>query len=433
MKNLANYQTNTEIDMSVNLFLKTKNTLIIPMLILGVLYFVIGFAVGISGFLTPFLKDALHLTVTQSYLIPVAIFSAFVIFGAPAGWVVRKTGYKRSMVFSLFIMGLGMVLFVPSADRVSLSTFLMALFVVGIGKTLLQASVNPYVTIAGSMESAASRMCLMGIMNKLAWWIGPVFLGLFLNLNNVKLSQVAVPFYVVSAILVALGVFMNFAPLPEVKAPGESRGDQIDEIPDQASKSSIFQYPHLFLGVLALFFYIGVEVLPMVSIIGFAKTIYGQSATNLEGYAKYVPIGMFVGYIFGVLMIPKIISQTNALKLFAIIGIIASGGIIFLTGRIGIYLLVAIGFANSIMWGAIWPLAIADLGKFTKSGASYMVMSLVGAAIIPLIFGYIIDIFKKDEIATVNDYQNGYWIFIPAYLFIFYFGKIGYKIRTKMI
>jgi fucose permease len=254
---------------------------------------------------------------------------------------------------------------------------------------------------------------------------------LFLNLKNVSLSQVSVPFYIVTAILAALGVFMYFAPLPEVKAPGEKGSESTDTSSYSAGKKSIFQMPHLFLGVLALFFYIGVEVLPMVSIIGFAKAVFGESATNLEGYAKYVPIGMFVGYIFGVVMIPKLISQTSSLKLFAIIGILAALCVIFLPGRIAIYCLVAIGFANSIMWGAIWPLAIADLGRFTKTGASIMVMALVGAAIIPLIFGFVIDLIKKTEFASAADYQNAYWIFVPAYLFILYFGKIGYKIRTN--
>jgi fucose permease len=171
-----------------------RNTLIIPLLIVGVLFFVIGFGVGISGFLTPFLKDALHLTVTQSYLVIVAIFSAFIVFGTPAGWVIKKVGYKMSIIFSLMIMALGMVLFVPSANLASFPIFLLALFIGGIGNTLLQASVNPYVTIVGSPESATMRMCLMGIMNKLAWWLGPVFLGLFLDLENVQLSEVSFPF-----------------------------------------------------------------------------------------------------------------------------------------------------------------------------------------------------------------------------------------------
>lgn len=413
-----------------------RNTLMIPLLIIGVLFFVIGFGVGISGFLTPFLKDALHLSEGQSYLVTAAIFSAFVIFGSPAGWVIKKIGYKKSIVIALLIMAAGMVLFVPSANSASYPVFLLALFVGGIGNTLLQASVNPYVTIVGPHESAAARMCLMGIMNKLAWWLGPVFLGLFLDLKNVHLNQVSFPFYIVTGILVVLSVFIYFAPLPEVKAAGEEETEEEGAGEVAAStyasgKTSIFQMPHLLLGALALFFYTGVETLPMASIIGFAKTIYGNNMANPEGFAKYVPIGMFVGYVFCVLMTPKVISQTKALKILTVIALIASLCVVLLPGEIGIYCLVAIGFANSIMWGALWALAIADLGKFTKSGSSLLVMSIVGGAIIPLIFGFLIDLFKTGEMATMADYQHAYWIFIPAYLFILYFATIGYKIRKK--
>ncbi len=411
---------------------KNKNTLIIPLLIVGILFFVIGFGVGISGFLTPFLKDALHLTVTQSYLVTAAIFSAFVVFGTPAGWVIKKIGYKLSIVFSLLIMALGMILFVPSANTGSFPVFLAALFVGGIGNTLLQAAVNPYVTIVGPHESAAMRMCLMGIMNKLAWWLGPVFLGLFLDLKNVQLGQVSLPFYIVTGILLLLAVFIKFSPLPEVKAEGEDE-DAVESKSDSyaAGKTSIFQMPHLLLGALALFFYVGVETLPMASIIGFAKAVFGENVANPEGYAKYVPIGMFVGYVFGVVMIPRIISQTKALQLFTLIGLVASFCVILLPGEMAIFGLVAIGFANSIMWGAIWPLAIVDLGRFTKTGSSLLVMGIVGGAIIPLMFGLLLDFFKTTELPSVADYQNSFWILIPAYLFILFFGTIGYKIRTK--
>ncbi|MBN2766204.1 MAG: glucose/galactose MFS transporter [Paludibacteraceae bacterium] len=411
-----------------------QSTLFIPLLLIGILFFVIGFGVGISGFLTPFLQSALNLTVTQSYLVTAAIFSAFLIFGSPAGQLIKKVGYRVSMVIALLIMALGMILFVPSANMASFPVFLLALFVGGIGNTLLQASVNPYVTIVGPMESAAMRMSLMGIMNKLAWWLGPVFLGLFLDLNNVSLDQVSLPFYIVTGILVALAVFMYFAPLPEVKAAGEDESSDAPATESGSygnSKKSIFQMPHVLLGVLALFFYVGVETLPMVSIIGYANTVFGEGMTNPESYAKWVPIGMFIGYIFGVLAIPKLISQTKALRLFAIIGILASLGVLLLPGEIGIYFLVAIGFANSIMWGAIWPLAIADLGKFTKTGSSLLVMAIVGGAIFPLLFGAIIDLFQTGIAPIVSDYKAAYTIFLPAYIFILYFAIAGYKIRKK--
>ena len=411
-----------------------QSTLFIPLLLIGILFFVIGFGVGISGFLTPFLQSALNLTVTQSYLVTAAIFSAFLIFGSPAGQLIKKVGYRVSMVIALLIMALGMILFVPSANMASFPVFLLALFVGGIGNTLLQASVNPYVTIVGPMESAAMRMSLMGIMNKLAWWLGPVFLGLFLDLNNVSLDQVSLPFYIVTGILVALAIFMYFAPLPEVKADGEDESSDAPATESGSygnSKKSIFQMPHVLLGVLALFFYVGVETLPMVSIIGYANTVFGEGMTNPESYAKWVPIGMFIGYIFGVLAIPKLISQTKALRLFAIIGILASLGVLLLPGEIGIYFLVAIGFANSIMWGAIWPLAIADLGKFTKTGSSLLVMAIVGGAIFPLLFGAIIDLFQTGVAPVVSDYKAAYTIFLPAYVFILYFAISGYKIRKK--
>lgn len=411
-----------------------QSTLFIPLLLIGILFFVIGFGVGISGFLTPFLQSALNLTVTQSYLVTAAIFSAFLIFGSPAGQLIKKVGYRVSMVIALLIMALGMILFVPSANMASFPVFLLALFVGGIGNTLLQASVNPYVTIVGPMESAAMRMSLMGIMNKLAWWLGPVFLGLFLDLNNVSLDQVSLPFYIVTGILVALAIFMYFAPLPEVKADGEDESSDASATESGSygnSKKSIFQMPHVLLGVLALFFYVGVETLPMVSIIGYANTVFGEGMTNPESYAKWVPIGMFIGYIFGVVAIPRLISQTKALRLFAIIGVLASTGVLLLPGEIGIYFLVAIGFANSIMWGAIWPLAIADLGKFTKTGSSLLVMAIVGGAIFPLLFGAIIDLFQTGIAPVVSDYKAAYTIFLPAYIFILYFAISGYKIRKK--
>lgn len=408
---------------------KSGKTLVVPLVIVGVLFFVMGFGVGISGFLTPFLQNAFNLSVSQSYLVTAAIFSAFVVFGAPAGWVIKKFGYRMGMLFAFFIMAAGMLLFVPSAKMSSFPIFLLALFVGGIGNTLLQAAVNPYVTIIGPKESAAMRMCLMGIMNKAAWWLSSLFLGLFLNLNNVQLSDIILPFYIVTAILVGLGVFMYFAPLPEVKAEGEDESEAGNEVSSYASsKTSILQFPHLLMGVAALFLYVGIETLPMVSIIGYAKAV-NPDAAGLESFSKYVTIGLVIGYIFGVLMIPKIISQTTALKAFAIIGIVASGLLIYLPGEYGVYCMAFLGFANSLMWPAIWPLAIADLGKFTKTGSSLLVMGIVGGAVVPFIFGMLVDAFKVNEVVTAASYQSAFWIFIPAYLFILYFGVKGHKLR----
>jgi glucose/galactose transporter len=400
-----------------------------PLMIVGVVFFMIGFGVGISGFLTPALRSAFDLSTGQSYLVTAAIFSAFLIFGRPTGWVIKKIGYRRSMMIAFFIMGLGMWLFVPSSKSVSFPLFLVALFVGGMGNTLLQGAVNPYITIIGPVDTAAVRMSLMGIMNKLAWWMAPLFLGLFIDLAKVDVNDIIMPFYIVTGIMVVLGIFVYFAPLPEVKAEGEDE-EEAAESSYAANKTSIFQFPHLLLGVFALFVYVGIETLPMASIIDFARATFGD-APNLEGYSKFVTIGLVAGYIFGVVAIPRFISQQKALVSFAILGIAATLLLIYLPAQYAFYALLLASFANSLMWPAIWPLAMKDLGKFTKVGASLLVTAIVGGAVVPLIFGVIVDAVKTTEQAVVANYQTAYWVMVPCYLFILYFAVSGHKIRTK--
>ncbi len=412
---------------------ESNKNYVIPLIIVGVMFFVIGFGIGISGFLTPALRSAFDLSTGQAYLVTAAIFSAFVIFGRPAAWVITHIGYRKSMVLSFMIMALGMLLFVPSANAFSFPLFLLALFVGGIGNTLLQASVNPYVTILGPMDSAAMRMSLMGIMNKMAWWIAPLFLGLFIDLQEVRIDDVILPFYLVTGILVALGVGIFFAPLPEVVAQGEEVLEESKETQSSYAKgkTSILQFPHLILGAVALFLYVGIETLPMASIIDFAKATFGDEP-NLERYASYVTIGLVAGYLFGVLTIPRFLSQTRALIIFSILGVISTLMLVLAPIEYAFYGLLFVSFSNSLMWPAIWPLAIADLGKFTKVGSSILVMGIVGGAIIPLLFGFIVDWHKGvAEMAAVASYQAGYWVMLPCYAFILYFAIHGHKIRIK--
>lgn len=402
--------------------------IVVPLAIIATLFFVIGFGIGISGFLTPALKDAFNLSNKQSYLIIASIFSAFVIFGKSAGRLITRIGYRKGILVALSIMSVGMLLYIPSAISISFSFFLIASFIGGIGNTILQAAVNPYVTIIGSEHSAAKRMSIMGIMNKLAWWIAPVFLGLFINLNKVHLEDVTLPFVIVSLLLFALGLFVYFSPLPEIEAPGESDVNDV-AISNENYGLSIWSFPNLYLGVVALFLYVGIETLPMVSIIDFSKVTFGN-VSNPERYSKFVTFGMTLGYIFGVLAIPKFISQTNALRLFAILGVLSSLLLIHITPYLAFYCILLISFANSIMWPAIWPLAISGLGKFTKKGSSFLVMSIVGGAVIPLMFGYLVDVIGKYMNMTIlESYQKAYWLLVPCYLYILYYAVSGYKIR----
>ncbi len=215
---------------------KNKWNYLFPLLIIGVAFFIIGFGVGINGIMVPILEGAFSLSKGMSYLVLTATFSAFLLFGAPSGWVIKKIGYRKSMVIALLIMALGMLLFIPSAKMSSSMSgfymFLIASFIGGIGNTLLQAAVNPYVTICGPMEKAAQRMCFMGIMNKSAWYLGPIFLSLFIDVKNPVLDQAYIPFGIAAGVIALLGILIYFVSLPEVKAEGEEVkiGDSENEI-----------------------------------------------------------------------------------------------------------------------------------------------------------------------------------------------------------
>lgn len=391
-----------------------------PLFFVGVLFFMIGFALGINGLIVPFLREALDISKGESYLVLGATFSTFVIFGYPSGLLIKRIGYKRAMVVSFLFFALGLFLFVPAARMQSFSLFLLASFISGIGNTLLQAAVNPYITILGPMESAATRMSMMGIANKAAWAIAPIFLSLFLDLENVALQDIYFPFYLITGTFVLLGLVSMLVPLPEVKAVGEDDTDSGEgqECAYAASKTSVFQFPHLMLGLITLLVYVGVETVAMATIVDYASSL---KLPNPETFTSYTVICMVVGYLVGVFFIPKYISQSQALFACSIIGLISSLAIVLVPGSLSIWFVALLGLANSLMWPAIWPLAMSDLGKFTKVGSSLLVMAIVGGAIFPVLYGWLSDL--------TSSMQSGYWICFPAYLMIFYYALAGHKIR----
>lgn len=390
-----------------------------PLVVIGVLFFMIGFALGINGLIIPFLRTALDLTTAESYLVLAATFSTFIIFGYPSGLVIKAIGYKKTMILSFLFFAVGLYLFIPSAENQSFAMFLLASFISGIGNTMLQAAVNPYITILGPLDSAATRMSMMGIANKAAWAIAPIFLGIFLNLGDVKLEDIKLPFYFISGIFVLLGILVAFVPLPEVKAEGEDENDEAAASSYAANKTSIWQFPHLLLGLVSLLFYVGVETLAMASIVDYATSL---NLPDPQVYTSYTVIGMVIGYLVGVFFIPKYISQERAMFICAIIGLISSLLIVLTPMNISIWFVAVLGLANSLMWPALWPMAMKDLGKFTKTGSSLLVMAIVGGAVFPLLFGWLADV--------SGNMQQAYWICFPAYLMIFYYALSGHKIRV---
>jgi len=386
-----------------------------PLMMIGILFFVFGFITWVNSVLIAFFKDAFQLNNFDSLLVTFAFFISYFVMAIPSSWVLAKTGFKRGMSLGLLSMALGTLLFIPAAKMANYPMFLFGLFVIGTGLALLQTASNPYVTILGPSESAAKRISVMGICNKVAGILSQfIFGGLFLStglVGNDKLNTVITPYGIMTAILVVLAIWVWFSSLPEVEAE-EDKQDQ------GAVKDSVWAYPNLVLGLIAFFLYVGVEVIAGDTIINYGVS-QGFDKDVAKIFTTYTLYGMLAGYIVGILFIPKYLSQQKALNYSAILGIIFSIGAIVFTGFTSVLCLALLGLANALMWPALWPLAIQGLGKFTKLGSALIIMMISGGALLPLLYGKIAD--------NIGDTQKAYIIMIPCYIFIYFYATIGHK------
>lgn len=412
---------------------------LIPTLIIGVLFFVFGFITWVNSTLIPYLQTACELTPNQAILVTFASYIAYAVMAFPSAGILKYTGFKKGMMLGLSIMALGALLFIPAANSRTFAMFLTGLFVMGIGMALLQTAANPYITILGPIESAAKRMSVMGICNKGAGAIAPLIMGalllngmdayssdhlavLSLDQKNALLDQLAGkivgPYIFIAVVFVILAIAIYFSSLPDIKNEEETNPQH-----QTADRGSIFKYPYLWLGFVTLFLYVGVEV-----IAGDTIQLYGISGLHIpveqaKHFTSFTMIGMLVGYLAGIVLIPKYINQAKALRVSAILGLVFSLGVIFLPGYYSIASLALLGLANAPMWPSIWPLTIDGLGKYLKTGSALLIVGIAGGAIIPKIW---------TEISTVTGMQSAFWILIPCYLFILYFAVSGHKVGQKV-
>ncbi|WP_308991347.1 sugar MFS transporter [Mariniflexile litorale] len=431
----------------------TKNNTLIPILIIAGLFFIFGFVTWINGALIPFMKTISELTSAQSLLVASASYISFVVMALPASYILEKIGYRKGMSLGLFIMGLGALVFIPAAEARTYWMFLGGIFIQGAGMTLLQTASNPYITILGPIESAAKRISIMGIANKVAGALGSLIFGALLlsgideineklktvsaaekaQLLDTMADSVVTPYIVMAIVLFVLGVLIRKAPLPHVEA------EPIEELKDgTTNKTSIFQFPHLWLGVLTLFMYVGVEVIAGDTIIAYGISL-GIPATDAKFFTTFTLMAMVATYALGAVLIPKYISQTTALKASAIIGIVLSFCIVFTTGFTSVLFVAALGIANALVWPAVWPLTLKGLGKFTKTASALLIMAISGGAIIPPLYGKLVDGNKvayladgmSEAMATATASTKGYWVLLPCYLIILYYAISGHKLGLK--
>lgn len=429
-----------------------QNQNLVPIAIIAAVFFIFGFVTWINGALIPFMKTINELTEAQSYLVASASYISFVLMALPASKILTNIGYRKGMSLGLIIMAIGALVFIPAAEARTYWVFLTGIFIQGVGMTLLQTAANPYITILGPIESGAKRIAIMGIANKIAGALGSIIFGALLlsGIDEVKeklitvsesektvlldsmADSVFIPYLVMAIVLAVLGVLIRKAPLPNVEA------DSADEpAPGETTKTSIFQFPHLWLGVLTLFVYVGAEVIAGDTIIAYGISL-GFAAEEAKFFTTLTLLAMVFTYALGVFLIPKYLKQGTALKISAALGIMFSVLILNTTGFTSVLFVAALGISNALVWPAVWPLTLEGLGKFTKTASALLIMAISGGAIIPPLYGRLVDAEKHEQIAagveqvsaTANAATSSYWILIPCYAIILFFALKGHKYKS---
>jgi MFS transporter, FHS family, L-fucose permease len=424
----------------------TKRQSLISILIVGLMFFIFGFVSWLNAILIPYFKIACELTNFKSYLVTFAFYISYFIMSVPSAYLLRKTGFKKGMMLGFWAMALGAFIFVPAALTRTYEIFLLGLFTIGAGLAVLQTAANPYITILGPIERAAQRFSIMGIFNKGAGIIAPLIFAavilkatdtdLFKALGRMNVAErgvaldelirrVILPYTCVGGALFILGLLLRYSPLPDINTEQESP----EVATANSGKKNIFQFPHLILGAVGIFLHVGTQVIAIDTIIGYANSMH-IDLMEAKVFPSYTLFATICGYILGIICIPKFIQQVNALRLCTILGTMFTLLIIFARGQvnflghsadISIWFVVLLGSANSMVWAGMWPLAMHGLGKFTKLGASLMIMGLCGNALLPLFYGLLADLYNV---------RFAYWILFPCYLYLVFYAFYGHKIRS---
>lgn len=445
-----------------------QNSTLIPMVILTFMFFIFGFVTWLNGPLIPFFKLACELSESQAYFVTFAFYIAYFVMAIPSSKVIENIGYKNGLSVGLIIIAFGALMFYPAAETRTFHLFLVALFIMGTGLALLQTAANPYVVVIGPRESAAARISVLGLANKFAGFIAPIALTTMVlsNMSDYTADKIALldssaksaaldslalqlqtPYIYMGLIILVLAILVKFSPLPEISL--DEDGD-VEHLSMVQQIRGVLQRPQLVLGVITLMLYVAAEVLAGDSIGSLGKKlgVYGDNGDFYLKLTSFTMTAMVIGYILGISLIPKYVSQITALKISGILGVILVLLIVFISPNIMVALpgipalplliiLVALmGLANALCWPAIWPMALQDLGGYTKIGGAMLIMAIIGGAIFPLIYGALadsIDMANKTQGITEtakSGNQIAYLILLPSYFMILFFAIKGHKYRS---
>jgi MFS transporter, FHS family, L-fucose permease len=447
--------------------LEKRNSTFIPMIILTSLFFIFGFVTWLNGPLIPFFKLACELTESQAYFVTFAFYIAYFVMAIPSSWVIEKVGYRNGLSLGLGVIAVGAFMFYPAAEARTYQLFLIALFIMGTGLAILQTAAGPYVVVIGPRESAAARISVLGVANKLAGFIAPLALTALVlsNMSDYTADKIAAldmaakvealdalalqlqsPYIYMGIVIFVLAIIIKFSPLPEIALDEDGHVAHLGIF--QQLRGAL-KHPQLVLGFLTLALYVAVEVIAGDTIGGFGKQleVYGENGDFYLKLTSFTMVFMVIGYILGIALIPTYVSQVMALKFSGILGVILALLIVTVSPSIVINLpsmpeiplviiLVAVlGLANALCWPAIWPMALEGVGGYTKIGGAILVMGIIGGAVYPLIYGALADSINSSnllsgiETTAKSGNQMAYLILIPAYLMIIFYAFKGHTYR----
>lgn len=412
----------------------SQSRYVVSMLLVGGLFFIFGFVTWLNSTLIPFLKLTCNLdSDAKSFFVTFAFYMAYFFLAIPSSSILKRTGLKNGMSLGLFVMALGAILFIPAAQSRSFALFLTGLFVQGMGLSLLQTASNPYVSILGPIESAAQRISIMGIFNKIAGMLAPIVFGVILldkaddiektlaattdaaakiTILGEVANRIVLPYIILTVILVVLAIGIRYSPLPEISTEENATEGGND-------RKSIFDYPHVIAGAFAIFFYVGAEVMAGDIIGSFGKNL-GFSTDDSKYFTSFTLFAMLLGYVVSLVLIPKFVKQEQWLNISVIIGIILTIIACTTSGMTAVYCVAALGFANAVMWPAIFPLGIDGLGRWTQFGSALLIMGIAGGAVLPPLYGWLSKSmgFQMAFLATM----------LPCYAYVGWFALRGHRL-----
>jgi len=423
---------------------QTKNNTFTAIVIIAMMFFIFGILTWINSILIPYFKIGCELNNFESYLVAFAFYIAYLVMAIPSGLLLKRVGFRKGIMIGFWTVAAGAFIFVPAGLNRSYPLFLTGLFAIGVGLAILQTAANPYVTILGDKERAAQRFSIMGICNKMAGILAPlVFAALIIRPGDQQvfdalptmdaltkertldelIARVSTPYAFLSAGLFLFGCFIRFSPLPDLDADKEKNPALMK------GKKSILDFPHLVLGAFAIFFHVGSQVIAVDSIINYTTSM-GVPLAEAKVFPAYTLTATIIGYLLGIILIPRFFSQLQALRWCTILGFVLSGCILVTSQEVhwlghavdlSVWLIVLLGFANSMIWAGIWALAMDRLGSFVKTGASLLVMGLCGNAILPLIYGYLAD---------RTGLQSAYIVLLPCYAYLIFYAFHAYRLKS---